>query len=99
MADSCRSHPIEPNVRVGSEADLQRHAHLRPLLGAKQTSNVRFLSPNRSCPPNGCFRELSRPNQSESGHSSAATRVPDKREKLLPKKVRNFRPEFGKTFP
>ncbi len=32
-----------------SIADLQRHAHLRPLLRAKQTFNVRFLSPKRSC--------------------------------------------------
>ncbi len=30
-------------------ADIPRLAHSRPLSGAKQTSNVRFLSPNRSC--------------------------------------------------
>ncbi len=29
-------------TQSGSQADLQRLAHLRPLSGAKQTSNVRF---------------------------------------------------------
>ena len=39
--------PIQ--VSYGSKADIPRHSHLRPLSGVKQTSNVRFLSPNRSC--------------------------------------------------
>jgi len=37
------------DFRFGSKPDLQRHLHFRPLLGVKQTSNVRFLSPRRSC--------------------------------------------------
>ncbi len=48
--------PAIVNVRVGSTTDLQRHAHLRPLSGVKQTSNVRFLSPNRSCADDVRFR-------------------------------------------
>ena len=35
-----------PNVRYGSKADISRHAHLGPLLGAKRTLNVCFLSPD-----------------------------------------------------
>jgi hypothetical protein len=32
----------DANVRCGSTTDLQHHAHLRPLLGVKQTLDVRF---------------------------------------------------------
>ena len=32
-------------VRNGSEADVQRLAHSRPLSGGKQTSEVRFFGP------------------------------------------------------
>ncbi len=39
---------VLPNFCCGSTADLQRHAHLRPLLRVKRTSNVCFLSPKRS---------------------------------------------------
>ncbi len=38
----CDEQDGKANVRDGSQADLQRHIHLRPLLGVKQTSNVRF---------------------------------------------------------
>ncbi len=44
------------NVRLGSKADIQCHTHLRPLSGAKQTSNVRFLSLKRSCADDVRFR-------------------------------------------
>ncbi len=37
------------NVRYGSKADINTVTHLRPLSGAKQTFNVRFSSPTRSC--------------------------------------------------
>ncbi len=40
---------VSLDFRCGSKADSQRFAHLRLLLGAKRTFNVRFLSPNRSC--------------------------------------------------
>ncbi len=42
MAEGSRCSQTLSNVRVGSIADLQRHAHLRPLSGVKRTSNVRF---------------------------------------------------------
>ena len=45
----CNAKPLIINVRCGSIADLQRHSHLRPLSGVKQTSDVRFLSPKRYC--------------------------------------------------
>ncbi len=48
-------HLIGLDGRLGSKTDLQRHAHLRPLTGVKQTSNVRFLSPKRSCRADVCF--------------------------------------------
>ena len=38
------------NVFYGSKADINSVTHLCPLLGAKQTLDVRFLSPDRSCP-------------------------------------------------
>ncbi len=45
-----RSHRVTADVRQPfTTADLQRPVHLRPLSGVKQTSNVRFLSPKRSC--------------------------------------------------
>ncbi len=53
------------HVRFGSKADIPRHPVERPLLGAKRTSNVRFLSPKHSCADDVRFRGLS-------GHSSAA---------------------------
>ncbi len=37
------------DVRFGSKADIPRHSHLSPLLGAKRTLDVRILSPSRSC--------------------------------------------------
>jgi hypothetical protein len=46
----------DANVRVGSTTDIPRHAHLRPLLGVKQTSNVRILKPARSCGGDVRFR-------------------------------------------
>ncbi len=42
LAEGCRCSQTLSNVRVGSTADPQHHAHLRPLLGVKRTSNVRF---------------------------------------------------------
>ena len=47
-----QSGPLGPifvwvGVRFGSEADIQRPTRLRPLLGVKRTSNVRYLSPDR----------------------------------------------------
>ena len=44
---SCRVANRTANVRYGSKADIQRHAHLRPLLGAKRTLDVRFSSLKR----------------------------------------------------
>jgi len=49
MAEGSRCSQTLSNVRFGSQADSQRHTQLRPLLGVKQKSNVRFLSPKRSC--------------------------------------------------
>ncbi len=43
-------------TRPGSIADLQRHAHLRPLSGVKQTSNVRFFGPIITGFGDFCFR-------------------------------------------
>ncbi len=40
------------DFRCGSDSDINSRTYLRPLLGAKQTSNVRFLSPKRSCATN-----------------------------------------------
>ncbi len=37
-------------------ADIPRRVELRPLIGVKQTSNVRFLSPKRSCADDVCLR-------------------------------------------
>ena len=40
----CRPcHSITLNVRFGSKADIQRHSHLCPLLGAKRTLDVCFF--------------------------------------------------------
>ena len=43
------------NVRFGSKADLNSVTQLRLLSGVKQTPNVRFLSPKRSCAANVRF--------------------------------------------
>ncbi len=40
---------VSLDFRCGSFADIKAVAHLRPLSGVKQTSDVRFLSPRRSC--------------------------------------------------
>ncbi len=42
MAESSRCSQTLSNVRVGSIADSQRRTDLRPLLGDKRTSNVRY---------------------------------------------------------
>ena len=34
--------PLDPNVRFGSKAGIQRHSHLCPLTGVKRTSEDHF---------------------------------------------------------
>ncbi len=45
-------HLIGLNVRFGSNADINSVTQVRLLSGVKQTPNVRFLSPKRSCAAN-----------------------------------------------
>ena len=47
VSDPCSTSFGNADVSFGSKADIPRHSRLCPLLGAKQTSNVRFLSPKR----------------------------------------------------
>ena len=47
------------NVRFGSKGDINPNTQLRPLSGAKRTSNARFLSPKRSCADDVRYRGLS----------------------------------------
>ena len=77
-ADRVRgTRPATAGVRQPlTTADLQRHAHLRPLSGVKQTSNVRFLSPPHSCADDVCFQGQSGPpthGPKESAYSQTRT--------------------------